>query len=238
MIARHLPARTGEEAIRVIRALGTHRYLAGRLHSVHALVFDAAAAATDEMDASSPLSAACLWASETLADPTIEPDSKDPRLFRLATADELLAALACFWIPGLAADRAHERLLENALDLGLDVPRHEPFDEAAEDEMHPLLIDAGWELLPLAELDPVRHRGVIEAFGEPILYDAARFEEENAVPRQPPLQELPALGIAELLRGVNAEGELVEPLVLWTGGDDVYQDYLLRGVLKVAKIEG
>jgi hypothetical protein len=52
------------------------------------------------------------------------------------------------------------------------------------------------------------------------------------------LQELPALGLAELLRGVDADGELVEPFVLWTDGDEVYQDYLLRGVLKAAKIAG
>jgi hypothetical protein len=30
---------------------------------------------------------------------------------------------------------------------------------------------------------------------------------------------------------------LIEPLVLWTEGNDVYQDYVLRGALRAAKVE-
>ena len=159
---------------------------------------------------------------------------------RQATSEELLAVLEGFWVHGPArlADRAQEQLLERAHQLGLDVPTHAPFDETAEDEMHPVLVDAGWELLPLAALDPVRHRGVVEAYGEPIHYEAARFEEESAIPPRVSLQELPALGLVELLRGIDGDGALVEPLVLWTEGDDVYQDYVLRGVVKVAKVGG
>jgi len=219
-----------------VRALGTHRYVGGRLHSIHALVFDAMIAATDSPPGS--LVSAFEWAAATLADPEIDPESKDPRLFRTASPEELVAVLETFWVPGLVADRAHERLLETAHQLGLDVPTHAPFEEEFEEDMHPLLVDAGWELVPLAELDPVRHRGVIEAYGEPILYEAARFEEESAIPKVISLQELPALGLVELLRGVDADGELVEPLILWTQGDEIYQDYLLRGILKVAKIDG
>lgn len=237
MIARPLPARTGEEAMRVIRALGMHRYVSGRLHAVHALVFDALGVADPATsDAPNPLADAVRWARATLEDSTIEADSKDPRLYRHASAEELLAVLTGFWVPGPRADRCHERLLEQADDLGLDLPSHGPFDEAVEDDMHPLLVDAGWELVSLAQLDPVRHRGVIEAYGEPVLFEAARFEEVNAIPPAISLQELPALGLVELLRGVDGEGNLVEPLVLWTDGDDVYQDYLLRGVLKAAKL--
>jgi len=234
MLARPLPLRTGEEAIRVIRALGAHRYVLGRLCSVHALAFDAVAAG-----ATSPasLAVAMRWAEGVLADPGIDPDSKDPRLFRDASPEELLAVLAAFWVPGAATDLTLDRLLERFHALGLDVPLHDPFDESVEDDMHPVLIDAGWELHPLAALDPIRHRGVVEAYGEPILYEAARFEEESAVPPRATLQELPALGLVELVRGVDADGAFVEPLVLWTDGDDVYQDYLLRGVLKAAKID-
>jgi hypothetical protein len=233
MIARDIPARTGADAVRVVRALGSHRYVRGRLHVVHALAFDAVAAAGP---APEEVAAACEWARATLADPDVEADSKDPRLFRDATDKELALVLETFWVPGPRAERAHERLLERAFDLGLDVPAHDPFDPSLEDEMHPVLVDAGWELHPLAELDPVRHRGVIEAYDEPILYAAARFEEENAIPPRAHLHELPALGLAELLRGVDADGDLVEPLVLWTEGDEVYQDYVTRGVLKVAKL--
>jgi hypothetical protein len=233
MLARPLPLRTGEEAIRVIRALGTHRYVLGRVCSIHALAFDALAAGGGRP---SSLDAALEWAKGVLEDPTIEADSKDPRLFRDASAEELLAVLEAFWVPGAGADAALDRLLERFHALGLEVPLHDPFDESVEDDMHPVLIDAGWELLPLVALDAVRHKGVIEAYGDPVLYEAARFEEESAVPPRVLLQELPALGLVELARGVDADGELTEPLVLWTEGEDVYHDYLVRGVLKAARI--
>jgi hypothetical protein len=122
------------------------------------------------------------------------------------------------------------------LELGLDVPLHDPFDERVEDEIHPVLVDAGWELLPLTELDPVRHRGVIEAYDEPILFEAARFEEESAIPPRVTLQELPVLGLVELLRGVDADGELAEPFVLWVDGDATYHDYVIRGARKAARL--
>ena len=236
MLARHIPAQTGAEAARVVRALGSHRYVAGGLHAIHAFVFAALAGGDGTEASNSPLAEACLWAKATLADPSIEQDSKDPRLFRQASNEELALALEGFWVPSEAADRAHERLAATAHRLGLEIPLHEPFDEAVENDMHPVLIDAGWQLLTLAELDPVRHRGGILAYGEPVLFEAARFEEENAIPARVPLQELPALGLAELLRATGADGELLEPLVLWTLGDEAYHDYLLRGVLKAAKV--
>jgi hypothetical protein len=236
MLARSLPVRTGDEAVRVVRALGAHRYVAGRLHVIHALGFDAVAAGYLEPDLPPAIHDACTWARATLANTDIDADSRDPRLFRNATNDELALVLEAFWVPGPRTDKIHDRLLARFHTLGLDVPLHDPFDEAAEEEMHPVLIDAGWELLSLAELDPARHRGVIEAYDEPILYEAARFEEENAIPRVASLQELPALGLVELVRGVDADGALLEPLVLWTDGNEVYQDYLLRGVLKAAKV--
>ncbi len=233
MIGRHLPVSTGSEAVRVIRALGAHRYVQGRLVTIHALAFDALAAAGA---GPGPVAAACAWARAILEDPTVEVDSKDPRLFRDASADELAQVLEAFWVPGPAGERAHERLLDRAHAFELAVGAHAPFDEAFEDDVHPVLVDAGWELLPLSALDPVRHRGVVEAYGEPILYEAACFEEASAIPPRVHLQELPVLGLVELLRGVDGEGHLVEPLVLWTEGDEVYQDYLLRGVLKAAKV--
>jgi hypothetical protein len=231
MLARPLLASTGEEAVRVIRALGAHRYVKAHLHLVHALAFDALAHAE-----APELSDACEWARGVLADSSIEADSKDPRLLRTATPSELCAVLAGFWSASARADVAHERLLERAHGLGLDVGKSALFDEAAEDEIHPVMVDAGWELHFLSELDPVRHRGVVEAYDDPILYESARFEEENAIPKLPLLQELPALGLLELLRGVDADGELATPLVLWTEGDDVYHDYVVRGAHKAAKI--
>jgi hypothetical protein len=199
---------------------------------VHALVFDAVRAAGGARG----MDEACEWAAATLADSSIELDSKDPRLLREATTDELLGVLQTFWVPGPRTDLAHEHLLYSAVQLGLDLPTHEPFDEAHEEDTHPILVDAGWELLSLSELDPERHRGAISAYEEPILFEAARFEDESRIPRMAELQELPLLGLVELLRAVDGDGELVQPFVLWTEGDDTYHDYVLRGVLKAAKV--
>jgi hypothetical protein len=232
MLGRILPARTGEEAVRIVRALGAHRYVEGRLALVHALVFDAVRAA----GGAPGLDEACRWAAATLADSSIELDSKDPRLLRAATSEELTLALQAFWVPGPQTDLTHEHLLYSAVQLGLELPMHDAFDEAYEEDTHPVLVDAGWELLSLGKLDPERHRGAISAYDEPILFEAARFEEESRIPKLAQLQELPLLGLVELLRAVDADGELVEPFVLWTEGDDTYQDYVLRGVLKAAKL--
>jgi len=231
MIARTLPLSTASESIRFVRALGGHRYVAGRLVLVHAFAF----AAVDASDAPPALGEALAWARTVLADPTVDPESKDERLFRTASPDEVTSLLLEFWTPNARSDRAHERLMDRFDALGLDLGIHAPFDEDVEDDVHPILIDAGWELCPLAALDRDRHKGAIDAFGEPIHFDAAKFEEENAIPSPRYLQELPVFGAVELLRGVDAEGSLVEPLVLWTEGHDAYQDYVLRGVLRAAQ---
>jgi hypothetical protein len=113
---------------------------------------------------------------------------------------------------------------------------HAPFDESAEDEMHPLLIDAGWELLPLAALDPRRHRGAMDAFGDALAFESARFEEETAIPATTHLYELPALGPVELLRGADDDGTLAAPLIVWADGDETYLDYVVRGVRRAARL--
>jgi hypothetical protein len=233
LIARPLPLSTAGSAIRLVRALGAHRYVAGRLIVVHALAFDA----VHPPGSDTPLVEAVAWAAKVLADPDIDAASKDERLFRAASPDEVTTVLEAFWTPGKRADEVHERLMTRLESLELDVGTHPPFDADVEDDVHPCLIDAGWELHPLASLDPEKHRGAIEAFDEPILFEAARFEEENAIPPLRYLQELPAFGPVELLRGVDPDGNLLEPLVLWTEGNDVYQDYVLRGALRAAKVE-
>jgi hypothetical protein len=224
MEARELPALTGAEAARVVRALGQHRYVAGRLHLVHAFVFEAVDLAGPALD----------WARSVLADASVDQGSRDERLWRAATEAEIAAALELFWDPGSA--RVKDALLARLASAGIAPSSAAPFDETAEDDMFPLLVDAGWELHPLAALDPERHKGAIQAFGEPILFEAARFEEETAYEREPYMQELPAMGTAELLRGLDAEGRLVAPFTLWTSGPDAYHDYVIRGVLRAAKI--
>lgn len=233
MIAFELPAHSVDDVVRVVRALGSHRYVAGRLHLVHAFVF--AAAGGDGK--TSALDAARTWAEGVLADESIDKDSRDERLLRRASDEELALALEAFWRPGAAGDGAQERLMELLVRHGLEVPRSTPFDETAEDDMHPVLVDAGWELLPLAQLDPERHKGAIQAFGEPIAFDVARFEEESAYEPISYLQELPALGAAELLRGADGEGLLASPLTVWAEGNETYHDYIVRGVIRAAKLQ-
>jgi hypothetical protein len=234
MIAHPLPAQHADAIARAVRALGTHRYVAGRLHLVHAFVFDAAG---DEVD---DLREACGWARAKLADPAIDPSSRDERLYRHATDRELAAALAAFWSGGDTAARARAALEARLATIDVHAPSETPFDEAAEEDLFPLLIDAGWELLPLAELDPDRHRGAIEALkaasGDEIGFEAAKFEEESAASRPAYLQELPAIGPVELLRA-SSDGALREPFIVWTEGPDAYHDYILRGVIRAAKLE-
>jgi hypothetical protein len=230
MDARELGVATGGEVARVVRALGAHRYVDGRLHLIHAFALDALS------EAPPALADAMAWAKGVLGDAGIDLASRDERLWRAGSESEIAHVLEGFWTPGESADRAHDRLIARLADAGLEVGSHEAFDERAEDDIHPVLIDAGWEVLPLTALDPERHRGAIMAFGEPIAFEAARFEDDTAIPPPRYLQELPVLGAAELLRGVDADGRLVEPLVLWTEGRDAYHDYIVRGVLRAAKV--
>src|SRR5580765_4882497 len=180
MWLRDVPANDAESALRVVRALGKHRYVAGRMHMVHAL------AAHDLFD----------WARNAIADEEIDKTSRDERLVRQVSDEELCAVLSHFWSEDTGA-AACDGLLERLEAFGVEVVS----GEEDEEDTFPLLVDAGWELLPLAELDAERHRGAIEAFGERIHYDVAKFEEQEHLPPLVHLQELPAIGASELVRG-------------------------------------
>lgn len=219
-----------DEAVRVVRALGSHRYVAGRLHLVHAFVFAATPAGVAE------LAEARAWAEATLARGDVDAASRDEALWRRSTDAELAAVLERFWTPDETGHTARTALAERMASHELPVPGQAPFDEAAEGEMHPLLVDAGWELVPLARLDSVHHKGAIAAYGDALSFESARFEEETAIPPTTHLYELPALGPVELLRGVDDEGMLAEPLVVWADGDETYVDYVVRGVRRAAKL--
>jgi hypothetical protein len=233
MTPHELGAERVDEAVRVVRALGAHRYIAGRLHMVHAL---AVTAVPD--DASGALAEARGWAAGVLADPRIDPSSRHEALWRPASDAELVAVLDAFWTPGARADCAHDTLLDLFEKHDLRLGAYPPFDESAEEDMHPVLVDAGWELLPLGELDSVRHAGGIAAFGETLSFESARFEEETAIPREPTLYELPAMGAVELLRGADLDGTMAEPLCVWAQGNATILDYVLRGVCRAAKLRG
>lgn len=231
MKAFSLGAAEVAEALRAVAGLGAHRYVAGRLHLVHALAFEAAVDGGDGR-----LEGGKRWARELLAGPDTRLDvgSRDEALWRRSTEAEVVAVLDAFWTPGqrAAASRESLRALLHRYDLALR--DHAPFEESLEDSIHPLLIDAGWELLSLSALDPARHKGAISAFGDALAFASACFEEDTAIPSPTTLLELPAFGPTELLRGATDEGHLLEPLVVWADGNDTYVDYVVRGVRRAA----
>ncbi len=223
---------TVDETLRLLRALTVHRYVAGRSHFIHALAF--ASLSRPAGDAEDVLGAARTWAEATLADPKVDAASRDPALLRRSSDAELLAVVGAFWTDPAARERLAGRLA--ALRIDIDATRL-PFDDAREEDVYPVLVDGGFELFRLAELDPVRHRGAIESFGEEIAWLSARFEEENAVPAlEPYLQELPVFGPEELLCAFDDDGRLRAPFVVWTQGEPRYHDYVLRGVERGAKL--
>ncbi len=231
MIGHEINARSGDELVRVVRALGQHRYVAGRCHLVHAFVIEAAALAAPDP----ALEPARAWAEATLTASAVEHDSKDERLYRRVSDAELVLALGAFWLPGVTQERANVALASRLAQIGVGPPDPSvlPFDESHESDMFPVLVDAGWELLPLRSLDSERHRGAMGAFGDALAFDCAKFDEESC--ESVTLFELPALGAVELLAPGN-EGGLRAPFVLWTSGNETYVDYVLRGVRKVAKL--
>jgi hypothetical protein len=234
VIGHEIEAKSGEDLVRFVRALGQHRYVASRLHLVHAFAVEAACASLDDP----ALTEAKAWAMKVLRDPDVDRGSKDERLHRHATDAELVAVLTAFWTPGERRDHASAALAGRFEEIGVEAPSAEtlPFDESSEDDVFPLLVDAGWELLPLGLLDPERHRGAINAFEDVLTFDVAKFEDENAAEPVVTLHELPALGATELCAALDSEGTLRAPFVLWTSGNEIYVDYVLRGVLRAAKL--
>lgn len=237
MFGHELDDVSGEDLVRFVRALGKHRYVTGRLHAVHAFAIEAAHAAT----ADPALEEAAAWAARVVGGP-IDLATKDERLFREAMDAELVAVLDAFWAAGERANVAKEKLRGRLARIDVDVDAecaHLPFDEEREDDVFPRLVDAGWELVAIRDLDRERHRGVIDAFGDQLALDVAKYEEENAVPPLVHLHELPLLGTTELLAAFDADtGKVRSPFVLWQAGNATYLDYVLRGVLRAAKLDG
>jgi hypothetical protein len=238
MIAFDFGVDSAEQVLRLVRALGAHRYIAGRLHLVHALGI-----ACIGDDANGTLAGARAWARSIL-DPTdsntvnLDVASRDPLLWRACSDAELIAVFDAYWTPGERAAKTRDAL-RAWLDLHhFAIGSGTPFDESVEGEIHPLIIDAGWQLLDLGELDPERHKGAAAAFGDMLAFASALFEEETAIPRPAHLCELPAIGAAELLHGVDDAGALTQPFVVWIEGNETYVDYVLRGVRRAAKLDG
>src|SRR5260221_12859585 len=131
MDARDLPALSGEDMARLVRALGRHRYVGGRLHLVHAFVFCA-------LDPAPELADAAAWGRSVLADAGIDKASKDERLWRRSSEEEIALALGAFWgALGEARERAHARLREQLWAAAIELPAARPFDETREDYLFP-----------------------------------------------------------------------------------------------------
>lgn len=226
MIGFELENRTGEELTRFVKALGQHRYVASRLILIHAFAIDAAAdPSIDEAN---------QWARRALsAGGAMDLASKDERLWRKSSDAELNAVLRAFWGEnrGAAATRLRNHLSSINVEVDDDAL---PFDESNEEDIFPVLVDAGWELLPLAHLDWERHKGAIQSFAD---FEVARFEEESAIPPVASLHELPLLGPVELVNALKPDGTTRAPFVLWQQGHETYLDYVLRGLLKVSKLD-
>ncbi|HEY6458642.1 MAG TPA: hypothetical protein VIY73_00785, partial [Polyangiaceae bacterium] len=120
MRAMSLGARHAEEAVRAIRALGGHRYVASRLHLIHAFALvDLPAVA---------LSDARGWAQATLGDVSLDAASRDERLWRRCTDAELIAVVEGFWT-GAEAVAARASLEDRLARHRLFAREGAPFDE-------------------------------------------------------------------------------------------------------------
>lgn len=220
MYAWSFAARTADEVSRLLRALGRHRYLREadlRLHFTIDRALSADPAFARHADA---------FAARTRREPALDLRSRDPSLWRPATADEIAAALTTFWSPGAAGEDARERLLDELEALELDLAEHEPFTSSAEDPPFPELILLDWVLLPVDELDPDRHAGALSAMedsGDEITPSAAIYQEATA------------LAAPELVLGAP-NGVLAEGFVIWSEGPYAYADYVFRGASKAAKL--
>ena len=218
MRAWEFAVRDAEEAGRLVRALGKHRYVKEVDHRLHYLV-DAALVDRPAFKAKSD-----AFADLCAESPDIELGSRDPRLWRSATADEVAEALAAFWSPD--DDGPGERLRELFAHAGLTPPQAAPFEADPEEPQHPELILLDWVLHPVDALDAERHEGVLNALEE---------SEEMYHPSEPIYQEGPSLGLRELCDGAE-EGELVADFLIWSDGPYAYANYVFRGASRAAKL--
>jgi len=221
MLAWSFAARTPEEIGRLLRALGKHRYVREVDHRIHWSV--------DVALADLPDFAPHAQAFEALRRraPDLDLASRDPRLWREARTEEVIAALTAFWTPGDPARAYRRRLLEAIASTRLPPATHAPFAAFPEEPPHPELILLDWELYPVDELDTERHAGALGAMEE--------AEEEIQKPSEPIYQEGPTLAAPELCEGAP-EGELLDDFLVWSDGPYSYSDYVFRGAARAAKL--
>jgi hypothetical protein len=220
MLAWSFAVRMIDEVARLVRCLGKHRYVKEVDHRVHW----ALDAALEDLPACAPHAAAfrALLASE----PELQKGSRDPRLWRPASAEDVVAILTAMWGPGEATAARRERLVHLFQEEGLPMGDHRPFASDPEVPPFPELLELNWVLLAIDELDAERHAGVLAAL---------EGSQEQFHPSQPIYQEGPAFSIVEIVDGAPL-GILEDDLLIWSDGPYEYVDYVFKGVSKAAKL--
>lgn len=156
----------------------------------------------------------------------LELDSRDPRLWRAATADEVASVMELFWTRAPEGEAARRHLGEVLRQAGLGEPDHTPFESDVDEPPHPELVMLDWVFLPVDELDTERHRGALKAMED---------SGDEVDPSEPIYVEGPTLSEAELVAGCP-RGTLPSDPVFWADGPYSYVDYVFRGVGKAAKL--
>jgi hypothetical protein len=220
MLGWSFAARTADEVGRLVRALGKHRYVREADLRLHWTVDRALEALPRFAEPARAFRALCA------ADAQLDLRSRDPRLWRSATADDVAGVLDVFWTPGAEAAACSARLVELVESLDLPPPAHDPFESSEADPPHPELLLLDWVLLPVDELDSDRHAGALAA-----LEDSGEEVDASA----PVYQEGPTIALPELVLGATS-GVLAEDFLIWADGPYAYVDYVLRGAAKAAKL--
>lgn len=220
MLAWTFAARLIDEVARLLRCMGKHRYLMEVDHRIHFTV--------DRALVDLPAFKAHADAFDRLAAKTPDLDlrSRDPRLCRPASVEEVIAALTAFWSPGDEALARRERIVRVFQELDLPIAEHAPFQSDGESPPFPELILLDWVLLPIDQLDSERHAGVLSAL---------EGSADEVHPSEPIYQEGPAFSIVELCEGAPM-GILDDDFFVWSDGPYEYADYVFRGVSKAAKL--
>src|SRR5262245_48223332 len=172
MLAWTFSARTLDEVAALLRAMGRHRYVREADHGIHWSVDEA-------LSDRPPFEArAASFRDRLTRERDLDPGSRDPSLWRYADTEVVIEALAAFWSPGDASERAREKLASVLARAEIELPAHAPFQSNPEEPPHPELILLDWEFFPIDELDPERHEGALrslEIAGEEVNASARVF---------------------------------------------------------------
>lgn len=219
MLSWTFAVRMIDEVARLLRCMGKHRYLQEADLKIHWTVDEA----LRDLPSFKPHAVAFENAAKRHG---LDRASRDPRLWRAASVEDIIGVLTAFWA-GDQATQCRTRLVELFNEHGLPIADHEPFESDPELPPFPELLLLDWTLKPIDALDAERHAGVFEAL---------EGCEEEVHPSEPIYQEGPAFTIVELLDGAPL-GILEEDLYLWSEGPYEYADYVFRGISKAAKLE-